>query len=214
MTILTVIIIIVVIGMGVAHMPRALTEQEKCRICQKLLEKGKDVVFSHGIRKVSVDDIAKAAGIAKGSFYQHFQSKEKYLYELIMDVHRQVFSRAEQMLSGKDDPQAAARDLIVSIFHMPEIIFFTRHYHEISEFMESMSEQEIQSANQMEADMFKRLLMIAGIDINRVKPGVVHNYIHTLYIAMGSDFMVYDDLPETIELILDSLIAYAFGGAQ
>ncbi|MCL2721778.1 MAG: TetR/AcrR family transcriptional regulator, partial [Treponema sp.] len=70
-------------------MPRALTEQEKCRLCNRLLEKGKAIVLAQGIKKVSVDDIAKAAGMAKGSFYQHFESKEVFLYELINDIHKQ-----------------------------------------------------------------------------------------------------------------------------
>ena len=49
-------------------MPRALTEQEKCRQCEKLLVKGREVVLKQGIKKVSVDEITKAAGMAKGLF--------------------------------------------------------------------------------------------------------------------------------------------------
>jgi AcrR family transcriptional regulator len=52
-------------------MPRALTEKEKSAQYRKLLDKGKKEVISHGIKKVSVDDIAKVAGIAKGTFYKY-----------------------------------------------------------------------------------------------------------------------------------------------
>ena len=83
-------------------MPRPLTEQEKCAQCQRLLEKGKEAVISHGIRKVSVDDITKAAGMAKGSFYQHFESKEKYLYALLEKLHRETFTKAKQIIFEGD----------------------------------------------------------------------------------------------------------------
>ncbi len=50
-------------------MPRALTEQERCAQCERLLNKGRDVVLMYGMRKVSIEDIAKAAGMAKGTLW-------------------------------------------------------------------------------------------------------------------------------------------------
>ena len=36
-------------------------------------------------RRVSVDDIAKAAGMAKGPFYNHFSNKEDLLMKMMID---------------------------------------------------------------------------------------------------------------------------------
>jgi len=195
-------------------MPRALTEQEKCRLCKRLLDKGKEVVLSQGIKKVSVDDIAKAAGMAKGSFYQHFESKEVFLYELINDMHLQMFEQAEQMLKAGDDLKANTRIFLMNLFHMPQMVFFTKNYNEINELFESMPEKESLSTKEMEKDVFEKLMIKAGIDIQKVKPGVVHNYLHALYLVMGSELMIEDDLPETFELIMDNLISYIFGGSK
>ena len=193
-------------------MPRALTEQEKCRICHRLIDKGKDIVLMHGIRKVSVDDITKAAGMSKGSFYQHFESKEKYLYELTLEVHRQIFAQAEQMIFQDGDLQDNIRGFLLKLFHLPEVAFFSRNYHEISELINTLADQGVQSSHQMEVDMFERLMVMAGIDTQKAKPGVVCNYVHMLNMIMGSDLMIEDYLPETIDLIMDSLITYFFGG--
>ena len=195
-------------------MPRALTEQEKCRLCKRLLDKGKDVVLSQGIKKVSVDDIAKAAGMAKGSFYQHFESKEVFLYELINDMHLQMFEQAEQMLKAGDDLKANTRIFLMNLFHMPQMVFFTKNYNEINELFESMPEKESLSTKEIEKEMFEKFMIKAGIDIQKVKPGVVHNYLHALYLVMGSELMIEDDLPETFELIMDNLISYIFGGSK
>lgn len=194
-------------------MPRALTEQEKCRQCQRLIENGKSVVFSLGIRNVSVDDITRAAGMSKGSFYQHFESKEKYLYALIEHIHRQAFSQAEQILLGGNDLQANARDLLKNLLHMPEMAFFVQHEQDINElFFNIMQDGERQSFKQLETSLFEGLLRMGGVDTTKVNPGVVHNFVHMLYLIMGNDLMTAEALPETADLITDSLISYIFGG--
>ena len=193
-------------------MPRALTEQEKCRLCNRLLEKGKAVVLTQGIRKVSVDDITKAAGMAKGSFYQHFESKEKYLFALVEDVTRQIFAQAEQMILGVDDIRASLRGFLTDLFQMPEMTFFAKNFHEIAALFDPELNPDAQSALQSETVMFEKLLQLMGIDIQKVRPGVVHNYMHILSWMQGSDCIVRDDLSQTFDVLMDSLAAYLAGG--
>jgi len=200
-------------------MPRTLTEQEKCRICDRLFEKGREIVLSQGIKRISVDDIVKAAGIAKGSFYQHFESKEKFLFALIEKIHRQLFTQAEQMIkdsfSNETDLHENARTFIKNLFHMPEMAFFTKNEHNIEEiFFGFMGDEEIRTFKQMEVELFEKMLKLAGADTARVKPGVVHNYIHTLYLMMNSDLMTTENLLETVDLITDSLISYILSSAR
>jgi len=194
--------------------PRALTEEEKCRICNRLLEKGKELVLFHGIKKVSVDEIAKAAGVAKGTFYQHFGSKEEYLLELIEANERQVFSRAEQMIHAGGDLRTNLRSFLINLYNMPELAFLVKNFRDLSELFQSVPDSELQPAKQREADIIGRLLTVAGVGIQKVTPGVVHNYIHALFLMMCSDLMIEEDLQETFECIMDSLVNYIFGGAQ
>ncbi len=162
-------------------MPRALTEKEKCAQCERLLEKGKDVVFLHGMRRVSVDDIARAAGMAKGTFYAHFETKERYLLALIEKIHKETFDKAKGMIfGGKEDGLAAnVRVFFKELMRLPEMVFFIQNETEISLLIESSPEFELQSFKQMEEGMFGGLLKMAGIDTARVRPGVVHNCVHT-----------------------------------
>ncbi|MDR0272001.1 MAG: TetR/AcrR family transcriptional regulator [Clostridiales bacterium] len=197
-------------------MPRALTEHEKCKQCQKLLEKGKSVVMSHGMKKISVDDIAKAAGMAKGTFYQHFESKEKFLFALVKDIHVQIFAQAMQIIknifSGENEPREDARNFLKELFNMPEMIFFIKNGREIDELL--FDECETQSFKQMEVKMFENILNLISVDTQKVKPGVVHNYIHAVFMVQSSDLMFADDVHETTDLIMESLVSYVFGGAQ
>ena len=194
-------------------MPRALTEKEKCRQCEKLLEKGKDVVLTHGIKKVSVDEITKAAGMAKGLFYQHFETKEEYLIRLIRFIHEYFFSQAELMILEQNDLKSDTRSFLINLFNMPELGFFIKYHHDIDELFASMPDGAAVCEMQKEVEMFEKLLILAGIDTSRAKPGVVNNYIYALFIMMGSDLMVKKDLQETFDHMIDSLVSYIFGGA-
>ena len=195
-------------------MPRALTEKERCSQCERLLEKGKEAVFIRGIRKVSVDDITKAAGMAKGLFYQHFESKEEYLLRLIWYVQDQLFSQAEQMILNKKDLPADMRGFLIDLFNMPELMLLIKNYYDISELMNSMTDHEAQAIEQKEEYMFGKMLLLAGIDTQKVKPGVVHNYLHTLYMMRGCDMMIKKDVQETFDSMIDSLVFYICRGAH
>jgi len=191
-------------------MPRALTEQEKTRQSGKLLEKGKAIVLSQGVKKISIDEIAKAAGMAKGSFYHHFESKEAYLYEVMTIIHNQIFKQAEKIIKADGgDLQANMRSFLLNLFHMPEMIFFTRHYHDVEDLLSATESHKEQSSNRVQG-ILESLLIMAGIDTKKVKSGVVSNYLHAMYLLIGSDMMVADDLSETLECLMESLVSYIF----
>ena len=60
-------------------MPKAFTEQERDKIRAKLVAAGKRVINQAGIRLLVVDDIAREAGISKGSFYSFYPSREDFI---------------------------------------------------------------------------------------------------------------------------------------
>jgi len=202
-------------------MPRALSEQEKCRLCQRLLEKGKDLLFLHGVKKISVDDIVKAAGMAKGSFYHHFESKEKYLCQLIMELRARIFNDTRDFLL-KDQSQTEdsmnkerTRDFLMYLFHLPQMKFFINNCNDINELFLA-AESSLDTANNdhracyIDAGLFSELMELSGVNTKKIKSGVVHNYIHALYLMTECDLMIEDDLPQTFDLIMDSLIQYIF----
>ena len=58
-----------------------------------------------GLRKTSVEQLTEAAGISKGLFYKYFASKELLFFEVLEDIHSEVYQVAEQALEeGKDLP--------------------------------------------------------------------------------------------------------------
>lgn len=52
------------------------------------MREGKQLFSSSGLKKTTVDDLVKAAGIAKGSFYKFYPSKEMLYMEIIESEER------------------------------------------------------------------------------------------------------------------------------
>jgi AcrR family transcriptional regulator len=83
-------------------MARRFSEQEKGLIVQRLLEAGHRRFSAFGLKKTSVAELADDVGIAKGSFYAFFGSKEELFLE-VAAVHARTVSQ-----------EIAARTLAVS----------------------------------------------------------------------------------------------------
>jgi AcrR family transcriptional regulator len=69
-------------------MGRKFDEKEKEMLRSRLLEAGKELFGTFGLKKTSIAELTKAVGIAQGTFYQFFQSKEE-LYFAIMEMEEE-----------------------------------------------------------------------------------------------------------------------------
>ncbi|RLE27205.1 TetR/AcrR family transcriptional regulator, partial [Candidatus Acetothermia bacterium] len=65
-------------------MPRAFTDAERERIRERLLAVGRELFARYGLRKTTVEELARASGIAKGTFYLFFPSKEALYAEVLL----------------------------------------------------------------------------------------------------------------------------------
>jgi TetR/AcrR family acrAB operon transcriptional repressor len=61
-------------------MPKVISDEERELTRQALRRASIALIKSKGLRSVTVDQIAKTAGIAKGSFYFYYKTKEELLY--------------------------------------------------------------------------------------------------------------------------------------
>jgi len=192
--------------------PRALTEQERNAYKEKLLSTAEKLLLAKGIRGVSVDDITKAAGISKGSFYQHYASKESLLLDLVWHIYRGFVEQADLIIKESPSPelQTRVRAFLFSLVRNPSNGFFFANHDDLEYLLETADEREVNAFNDIEVEAFRNLIVVAGLDPDTVKPSVVHNYIHTLYFASVDDSLIERDRDETIAVMLDGLMAYLF----
>lgn len=92
-------------------MPRAHTDAERQQIHQRLVEVGRDRFVRFGLHKTTVADLARGAGIGKGSFYQFFASKE----ELFMAVQEREEAAFKAGLIAEVDAAGNGRGAVVAL---------------------------------------------------------------------------------------------------
>ena len=56
----------------------------------RLLEKGGDLISTHGFNATGVQEITSVAGVPKGSFYNYFESKEAFAVEVLTEYWESV----------------------------------------------------------------------------------------------------------------------------
>ena len=54
------------------------------------------------MKKTSVDQLTKAVGIAKGSFYKFYESKEMLFFAVLEGIHAELYGVADRVLGETD----------------------------------------------------------------------------------------------------------------
>ena len=71
-------------------MPKVYSETERTDIKDNLKREANILMIERGIKKTTVDELVKRAGIPKGTFYLFYPSKEMLLFECIQDFHNEA----------------------------------------------------------------------------------------------------------------------------
>lgn len=71
-------------------MPANFTEKQREAIREKLIAVGYDLIREMGLKKMKISIIAERAGIATGTFYHFFASKEAYVEALIGEQDKKM----------------------------------------------------------------------------------------------------------------------------
>ena len=111
----------------------AFTNYETEQLHKALLKETRRCAVTLGMKKTSVDQLTKAVGIAKGSFYKFYESKEMAFFAVLESIHSELYGVADQALHrngglptserGRGASLAAAtvRRLILTVSHKEQI---------------------------------------------------------------------------------------------
>jgi AcrR family transcriptional regulator len=86
--------------------PRAFSAEEKEHVKRKLIEAAEGCLATTGIKKTSVDELCKAAGISKGAFYLFYESKELLFLDALEEeqkkIHEAIISEMREQKSKRE----------------------------------------------------------------------------------------------------------------
>jgi AcrR family transcriptional regulator len=98
--------------------PRPFTSEESTAIRQELLAVAAEAFARQGVRRTTVDELARAVGVSKGAFYGFFASKEALFVTLVEGYEVSVQAEIESAI--REDPGQGLELLIDAALHATE----------------------------------------------------------------------------------------------
>lgn len=85
-----------------ASKPLNKRRQQALNTKKKIYDIAAALISDHGFEQVTVDQICREAGVAKGGFYHHFTSKDDIIIEIYRQIDSEFLEALEQMEDGLD----------------------------------------------------------------------------------------------------------------
>jgi AcrR family transcriptional regulator len=194
-------------------MPKKFNEQEKQWIRRKLLEEGKRLFESHGLRKTKVEELTKAAGISQGAFYLFFGSKEELFYELLLAEEARIREQLLQMFGGeREASKESLRRFVSESFRLLSENALIRTMHLQGEFEQLIRKLPPEKLEQNFAQDRDAMLHVvrkwqeAGI-LREERPELIVSLFRSIVLlALHRKEIGEDIYPQTIELLVRVLV--------
>jgi len=81
-------------------MPKIFDDEIREEIRGRMLDTGFTLIKKFGLKKTTIDDVTRASGVAKGTFYNFFKTKEEFVYQIIIYKRRLIRTLFESMIEG------------------------------------------------------------------------------------------------------------------
>jgi len=201
-------------------MPRAFSQGEKDIIRRQLLEKGEKLFESYGLRKTTVEDITRAVGISKGSFYLFYASKEELLLEILEQIESELReSILEHTTQPKEDVRQSVSAILKSYLLTWDAFPLLRKL-EKSDFdylARKLPAERVQAHADKDrefVDNFVEKLDRDGIEV-QVPPRVVTNLLKSLFFIEIHRYDLGEDAyMQCMEILVDLIAGYITEGAR
>ena len=167
---------------------------------ERVLDSAAELLVRWGYQRVTIDDVARHAGIGKGTVYLHFRSKDALFLTVLMRVHRVLSERvAERMESDPREvlPSRTMRgmydeltaDPVARSLYLGDAEVLGRLAHEATGTLGELTDRRQQAVAE-----HIRLLVDGGC----LRPGLDTDSALYAFAAVGTGFLVVDGLGTAI----------------
>ena len=196
-------------------MPASFTKEQQEKIRKQLFHEGIRLFRKHGVQRTTVSKLTAACGIAKGSFYSFYDSKEEFIIALAKWADENTEKMLAEKLGGRK--QMSAHEFFE---------FFREYLYSEYDLMNGLTVEDFYwlKTHMADADFFntadqlellKTWLSLISDVREGIDCGTVVNLIKSIY-AMREyrDAMVEKSLDNSIELTLRMLEIYISGNGN
>ena len=187
----------------------AFTQEQRDEIQNKLIEAGFELSTTIGFKKMSIAKITEAAGVAVGSFYLFYDSKESFAKALISSTEEKMMGPLliELESSGTIDVKEFLN--LFRAFFKPENNFLLKIKLEDWIWLKTHIHDENHFDRIGDSDRFEKVMpYISGVRKD-IDPGIVINFIKSIYaMYQNRETFFEESLQGNVNLIFDTIYRY------
>lgn len=194
-------------------MSRGFNEREKQVITNSLIEQGRILFSKLGFQKTSILEITKNVGIAQGTFYKFFNSKEE-LYFVILDMEEEKIKEqfANVDIFKENQPNKAIKSILRQMINTIETNPLIRELYfgsSMKDMLKKLSPELLEKHFKNDATSFLPLiekLKNKGFIIEE-NPEVIAGVARSLFVlTLHQNEIGVAVYQETIELLIDLIV--------
>lgn len=194
-------------------MSRGFNEREKQVITNSLIEQGRILFSKLGFQKTSILEITKNVGIAQGTFYKFFNSKEE-LYFVILEMEEEKIKEqfANVDIFKENQPNKAIKSILRQMINTIETNPLIRELYfgsSMKDMLKKLSPELLEKHFKNDATSFLPLiekLKNKGFIIEE-NPEVIAGVARSLFVlTLHQNEIGVAVYQETIELLIDLII--------
>jgi len=196
-------------------MPKTFSPHEREVIKTAMHNTVLELLKKKSVRQITVDDIAKGANIAKGSFYSFYKTREEFLWETIKTDERAMYDKIVQILSeDMVDRQATAKRLFNAYLTVSAVLFYISDA-DYEYIIRKIPPERLQESRADGENAYAMILSHFGHEPSMTNIETLAHLVATVRISLGSDITSSDEVrSRALELLKDFIADYLDKGGQ
>jgi len=190
-------------------MPKIISDYERVRTQEAIVKHTKQLIIAKkGVKDVTVDDIVGSVGLAKGSFYSYFKSKEECLYQVIEtaleDVYKQVALIKKENLSTKEKAIKFVREVYLA---EDRVAYYFNTTDIEALFRKLPSEYSEMEQNFIGTGLIENIMGL--MDISRIQAETFYTILECIELTSANNTISKQAKEEALNVLVQSLAEYA-----
>ena len=194
-------------------MPSIFSPEEKEKIKNQLLEEGRIQMLESGITGMNLEKLAASAGIAKGTFYNFFKTKQHFILAILRKYQEEKYQVLLQVSDSKKESLTVNEVLkmYLTIYDPKDNPMFHMRDKDLDWIAEKIPASELFDAK-MDLKCCKLILSwVKGIRKD-IDYRIVSNFSRMImFTLMQRDCVHQEVLDENIRMVIDMTAQYILG---
>lgn len=189
-------------------MPKIFSEADRANIRANLLKNGRAMLEKKRYKDISVAEIAVESGIAKGTFYNFFASKEEFFYEIMLLIRDD--NRKELLALAENPSRDAVAEMMYKRYTSTKTVYDYFEPEELKIIFRKLPEKAQES--DINSTELAQKLITSCTENQNVEPEVVVNLMNIAGSAAANrEFLIQEHYNATIFVIANAIADYIYG---